>query len=67
MWKTLKKLFCRHNDVNQSYRFEDKFSIKLPDGRVLTFVTRVLHVTYKCATCGKTMRKEIIYENKESK
>ena len=65
MLKLIKKLFCKHTDVNQSYKFEDKFSLDLPDGRVLTFVTRVLHVTHKCANCGKIMRKEVIYEDKK--
>lgn len=65
MFVYLKQKFCSHKNTIQSYKFEDKFSITLPDGRLFTFVASFLTVTYKCERCGKVLRKEVVYENKK--
>lgn len=62
MFLKLKQKLCKHTDVTQSYKFQDRFTIDLPDGRVFTLVGKFLTVTHKCARCGKVIKNEIVYE-----
>ena len=62
MFKKLKKLLCFHREVTQSYKFQDKASVTLPDGRLLTIVAKFITVSSICARCGKELKNELIYE-----